>query len=182
MVTSWLKNRCASPNHHLYLPVFKGSCEWRVFWLQFQRASKRYCWDAKATLDRLVSCLQDDALDYYAQLPEYLQADLNSTVKAMEQRFGDHKLPETYRASLHSLRKENKETLEEYAARVQRTVVRAYPGIAGTVLMEDMTIEILVGGLPDSGLIYDVLTKKPKTVREAIDWIQWHESCKGAQR
>ena len=39
-----------------------------------------------------------------------------------------------------------------------------------------------MGGLPDSNLVYDVLTKKPHTVQGAIVLIQWHESCKGMQR
>ena len=38
------------------------------------------------------------------------------------------------------------------------------------------------GGLPDHSLVYDVMTKKPRTVEAALDLIQWHESCRGIQR
>ena len=164
------------------LPVFKGNSERKGFWLQFQRASRQYGWDLDTILDHLVASLRDDALDFYAELPVQLQVDLRQTVAALERRFGDNKLPETYRASLQTLKKQTKETFEEYAARVQRSVAKAYPGIVGTTLLEDMTIENLVSGLSDTNLVYDVLTKKPKSVQEAVDLIQWHESCHIAQR
>ena len=151
------------------LPVFKGNSEWKGFWLQFQRASRQYGWDLDTILDHLVASLRDDALDFYAELPVQLQVDLRQTVAALERRFGDNKLPETYRASLQTLKKQTKETFEEYAARVQRSVAKAYPGIVGTTLLEDMTIENLVSGLSDTNLVYDVLTKKPKSVQEAVD-------------
>ena len=164
------------------LPLFKGTSEWKVFWLQFRRTARQYSWSAETTLDHLVASLRDDALQFYAELPEPTQADLSLTIDALARRFNDHGLPETYRASLMTLRKQPKETLEEYASRVHRTVAKAYPGIAGSKLADDLTIQNLVGGLPDSNLVYDVLTKKPRTVQEAIDLIQWHESCKGTQR
>ena len=172
----------SSPSPRVQLPIFKGASEWKVFWLQFRRTARQYNWSTETTLDHLVASLRDDALQFYAELPEETQADLSLTIDALARRFNDHGLPETYRASLMTLRKQPKETLEEYASRVHRTVAKAYPGIAGSKLADDLTIENLVGGLPDSNLVYDVLTKKPRTVQEAIDLIQWHESCKGAQR
>ena len=33
-------------------------------------------------------------------------------------------------------------------------------------------------GLPDTAMAYDILTKKPQTVQQAIDMISWHECCK----
>ena len=30
--------------------------------------------------------------------------------------------------------------------------------------------------------MYDALTKKPNTVEETVDLIQWHESCKSVQK
>ena len=61
-------------------------------------------------------------------------------------------------------------------------VIKAYPGMAGTTLSEELTVEHLVGRLADQNLVYDVLTKKPRTIKEAMDLIQWHESCRGLQK
>ena len=87
-----------------------------------------------------------------------------------------------YRAELQTTRKQTKETLEEYASRVRRMVGNAYPDMVGTSLCEDITIEYVVGGLNDQNLIYEVLTKKPKSVEGALDLIRWHESCKCIQK
>ena len=80
------------------------------------------------------------------------------------------------------LKKLQKETLEEYTARVRRLVNKAYPGIVGKPLLEDIAVEHLVNGLSDHNLIYDVMTKKPSTVEAALDLIQWHENCRSIQR
>ena len=125
---------------------------------------------------------QEDALDHYAEEATEVRANLVALVTSLRRRFGDRTLPETYRASLQTLKKQPRETLEEYAARVRKLANRAYPGISGTSLLEEMTIEYLVGGLTDQNLIYNVMTKKPRSVEAALVLIQWHESCRGVQR
>ena len=164
------------------LPFYTGKAEWRTFWLQFSRIAQRFGWNAEITLDRLVSSLRDDALEYFAQQPYQVQSSLPLTVATFERRFDDRRLPETYRASLQSLKKQSKESLEEYAAKVRKVVAKAYPDAVGTSLYESLCVEHLVGGLSDPSMIYDVLTKKPQTVELAMDLIQWHESCRGIQK
>ena len=164
------------------LPFFAGKSEWRVFCFQFERMSRRFQWDEEVTLDRLVSTLREDALEQLAEETAEVRASLSLLVALLDHRFGDRTLPETYRASLQTLQKQPRESLEEYATRVRRMVSQAYPGIPNTRLLEDMTIEHLVSGLADHNLMYDVLTKKPQTVVAAMDLIQWHEGCKGIQR
>ena len=129
-----------------------------------------------------MSCLRDDALEYYAEQTSDVRSDLYMLVASFKRRFDDRKLPETYRASLPMLKIQSRESLEEFASRVRKTVSKAYPGISGTTLLEDMTIEHLVKGLSDQSLIYDVLTKKPRTVESALDLVQWHESCKNQSK
>ena len=60
------------------------------------------------------------------------------------------------------------ETIQEYAARFHLVMGKAYPGLEGTDLFIRMTIEHLLGGLPDSNLAYDVLTKRPQMVQQEI--------------
>jgi hypothetical protein len=56
---------------------------------------------------------------------------------------------------------------------------KAYPGFEGSQLLETMTIENIMQGLPDQSIAYDVITKKPDTVEKAIDLYEWHDCCKG---
>ena len=101
-----------------------------------------------------------------------------SAVHAFARKFNGCTLPETHRSSLANVRKQPKEELEEYAARVRDLVGKAYPGIVGSDLLEALTIEHLVSGLPDESLIYDVMTKKPGSVEAALDLVKWHKNCR----
>ena len=164
------------------LPTFNGKGDWKSFWVQFQFLSQRCNWDENRQLGHLVSCIQDEAMEYVSRLPVDVRSRLPQLVNALERRFGDYVLPETHRASLQSIKKNSKETLQEYSARVHMLMIKAYPGLEGSKIFVDMTIEHLVNGLADPNLIYDVMTKKPTTVEQALDMIQWHECCKGISR
>ena len=72
--------------------------------------------------------------------------------------------------------------MEEYAAKVEKIMAKAYPDAVGTQLYEDLSVEHLVGGLSDTSMIYDVLTKKPRSVEAAMHLIRWHESCRVIQK
>ena len=170
------------PEPKLSLPLYNGKREWRVFWLQFSRLAQRMGWSMDRTLDQLIACLREDALEHYAQESLEVRGNLWLLVSSLERRFGDRTRPETYRATLLTLKKQTKETYAEYASRVRKLVSRAYPGITGSDLLEDMTIEYLLSGLPDTSLMYDVLSKRPASVEAALDLIQWHESCRSIQR
>ena len=161
------------------LPTFDGKGDWRSFLIKFSLLVDRYGWDEATELGHLISCLQDDAMFYVSRLDSQTRSSLNSLMNALERRFGDHVLPETHRASLQALRKKPQETLQEYAARTQTLISRAYPGLEGTELFTSMTIDHLISGLQDPNLVYDVKTKRPSTLQEALDMITWHECCKG---
>ena len=123
----------SSPSPRVQLLIFKGASEWKVFWLQFRRTTQQYSWNTETTFHHLVASLWDDVLQFYAELPEAMQADLSLTIGALARRFNYHGLSETYRAFLMTLRKQSKGTLEEYASHVHWTVSKAYPSIAKLV-------------------------------------------------
>ena len=57
-------------------------------------------------------------------------------------------------------------------------MTRAYPGIQGTGIFENLAIEHLSKGLTDWKIAYGILTKKPRTLSETVDMITWHEACR----
>ena len=164
------------------LPTFDGKCDWESFWVQFEFFCNQYQWDAQEKLTRLMSSLRDTAMQYVARLPMSDRISFEQMSAALKRRFGDHVLPETHRATLHSLKKNPRESLHEFAARVGELVSKSYPGLEGSQLHTSLTIESLVNGLNDPALIYDVLSKKPQTVDETIDMITWLECCKGSTK
>ena len=72
------------------LPIYKGKAEWRTFLLQFERLAQRFGWGSDEKLDRLVSCLCQEALDHFAALPTEVQRDLHLMTSSFTRRFDDH--------------------------------------------------------------------------------------------
>ena len=55
-----------------------------------------------------------------------MQNNISQFRDALQKRYGDNHLPEQYRKDLTKIKKQFKETLPEYAARVEK-VCRGYP-------------------------------------------------------
>ena len=164
------------------VPEYRGTEEWEAFWMQFSTMANYYQWDEETQLQQLIFCMRGDALTYVSQLPSAVQRNLAILKSGLEKRFGDHILPETHRAALANLRKQPKETLREYEARVRRLMSKAYPGMIGTPMFQTLEIEHLVTGLPDPNMAFDILVRKPSTVGEALNLIEWYECCKASQK
>ena len=162
----------------LQLPKFNGKGDWKAFLVQFEFLAVQYDWDQTTQTGYLMGCLEGPAMEFVARLPRDTRHNWTSLIQALDHRYGDHELPESYRATLQNLKKQNKEDLHEYAARVSDVVSKAYPGLEGTELHTNLTIEHIVNGLSDPSLVYDVLTKRPPSVEAALGMINWHECCK----
>ena len=141
------------------LPTFDGRQNWDAFWVQFEFIADQFGWDANKKLSYLMSSLRELALEFVSKIPLSNRASLPGLIDALKHRFGDNVRPETYRASLDMIKKEPKENLHEYAAKVREIMAKAYPGLEGSELFTEMLVERIVKGLPDTNLVYDVLSK-----------------------
>ena len=160
------------------LPTFNGRQDWDAFWVQFEFLAAQFGWDCNKRLGYLVAGLEDVALEYVSKLPVAIRMNLSELSEALKLRFGDSVLPETHRAALELAKKEPKENLREYAARVRELMAKAYPGLEGSPLFTSMLIDRIVRGQSDPAIVYDVLSKRPQTVEMALDAIEWHECIK----
>ena len=181
-VNTQIGSRTNTDAPKLRMPLYNGRTEWEPFWEQFETMAKRFNWTPNEQCEQLLFCFKDEALSFASKLASETKKDIYLFVAAMKRRFGDFALPETYRAQLLTSKKKFKETIQEYAYRVTVLMRKAYPGLEGTELFNGLTIEHLLNGLPDQHIAYDVLTKKPKSLEEAMDMIAWHECCKGNSR
>ncbi|CAC5360113.1 unnamed protein product [Mytilus coruscus] len=162
------------------LPYYNGKGDFQSFWSVFEIGVRKFNWDNSKQVEQLMCCLKDDALAYVSKLPSEVRRSIKHTYELLERRYGDHLLPEQYREKLNQVRKEYKESLTEYAARVDDLVYKAFPGLNPPELLITLTIENLLRGLPDQSLAYEVRTKSPHSVDEAIKLITWHECCKNS--
>ncbi len=149
---STIKSYSNKPRHRM--PESDGWVEWKAFCLQFQSLGEYYEWDEDNQLQKLMFSLKGPALDYVAQLPPITTMRLQLLTKALDQRFGDHILPETYRDTLNNTKKQYKETNREYEARIRKLVTKAYLGMEGTDMYQSLVVEHLVMGLGCQILIW----------------------------
>ena len=159
------------------LPSYSGNTSWKSFIMQFQLLADRFDWGRRRQAEEIILCLRDEAQSFVAQLPVHIRQDIDALNREMDKRFGDHTLPETYRRNLQNVQKSYSETYQKYAARVEQTVRKAYPGINES-LFNELCVEYMLNGIPDRNIAYDVLTKRPKSLDEAINLLTWHNSCK----
>ena len=135
-------------------------------------------WDSDKQVEHIMCSLKDEALTFVTKLPKHTQGSIQTLYSALNQRFGDYLLPEQYSENLNQVRKLQKETLVEYASRVEEFVNKAYPQLNPPELVSTLTIENILRGLPDQTLLYEVRTKCLKTIDETLRLVTWHECCK----
>ena len=165
------------------LPTFNGKFgEWDAFWLQFQLLSDRYGWTGRKLADQLLLSLRDEALMFIASLPSSHRQTPVQLTRALQERFSHTAPTEAYRADLSNIQKNSTENLQEYASRVQALMTKAYPDVSNTTTYEELLIHHFMRGLPDQDFAYEVRVKQPKTLTEAVNYIQWHEYCTDATR
>ena len=159
-------------------PTFDGKPDsWEPFLMQMRLMSQSYGWPDRKFREQLMLALRGEFLLFASNLPHVTVENTESLLQAMRQHFGQCLLAETHRANLHNLKKLTKESLQQYSARVSSLISRAYPGMQGTAIFDNLAIEHLLRGLPDQKLAYEIFTKKPKNLSDAMDMITWHKAC-----
>ncbi|CAG2254283.1 unnamed protein product [Mytilus edulis] len=160
-------------------PLFDGKGDFKAFWTQFRLLGSRFNWSSDRQVEELIlNSLRDDALVFVNELPVTFHRDIQQIHDAMSQRFGDHILPETYRTNLQFIKQDQKESIQEYASRVEWMVGKAYPDVNDSSLLDRFKTEHFIKGLPDQSLSYEVLIQKPATLQDAINIVTWHASCR----
>ena len=158
-------------------PSFDGKPDtWEPFLMQLKLMAKSYRWTDQKFREQLMFALRGEALLFASTLPHITTENTDSLLQAMRRRFGLCSLAETHRADLYNLRKQTKENLQQYSARVSRLMSRAYPGMQGTAIYDTLAVEYLLRGLPNQKLAYEIFTKIPRDLSAAIDMITWHKT------
>ena len=160
------------------LPTFEGKHDtWEPFLMQLNLLSHNYNWSDRKFREQLIFALRGEALIFASSLPLETTQNTEKLLRSMRQRFGECVLPETHRANLYNVKKQRKENLQEYSDRVNRMMVRGYPGIQGTKLYHSLAVEHFLRGLSDQKLAYEIMIKKPRDLSEAVYMVTWHEAC-----
>ncbi|CAC5403936.1 unnamed protein product [Mytilus coruscus] len=82
---------------------------------------------------------------------------------------------------LHILRKTNRETIQEYASRIEILVRKSFPTI-DTATHSTLVVEYLFRGLPDQSITIELLTKRITSIIEVIHQVTLYVTYKRGSR
>ena len=146
------------PRNDVPLPrqvVYDGKQPWDSFMKPFKSMAQHCRWTEEETRFRLLNSLRDIAAEYaYSVLPTdtltFAQLE-----KALEDRFGEKRSPNTYLVALEQRKFGPKESLAEYGCDIKRLVTRGYP-TADAVTRETIALRHFIKGLGDQQMIIAV--------------------------
>ncbi|CAG2204971.1 unnamed protein product [Mytilus edulis] len=130
------------------VPFYNGKDPWNAYVMQFERIAEMNNWIPITKAIELVTALKDEAMVYASFLTPETKRSFSGLCAAMSNRFGDHGYPETYRQEIHTLRKNDRESIQEYASRVEILVRKSFPTI-DTATHSTLSVEYMLRGLPD---------------------------------
>ncbi|OWF53581.1 hypothetical protein KP79_PYT00436 [Mizuhopecten yessoensis] len=99
------------------MPTYSGKERWEPFALKFTIIIKDKRWSDRKIKQRFFDCLVGDALEYADKLPRTL--GFAKLKKKMKERFSDKDVPAVARRELNFTKQEEKESLAEFAQRIQ---------------------------------------------------------------
>jgi hypothetical protein len=83
--------------------------------------------DNAMALDHLVLCLHGPALTFYESLADDIRGSYQRTTSALQKRFSEALSLTGHRLRFQSLTQNDKETVREFADRIQQVAQEAYP-------------------------------------------------------
>lgn len=163
------------------VPYYSGKEPWSAYVMQFNLIADSNNWSLETRAIELLTAMKDEAMVYASYLPTEVKQNFPALCMVMANRYGDHGYPETYRQELHSLRKHHKETIHEYASRVEMLVRKSFPTMDAST-HSTLSVEYMLRGLPDQSIALDLLTKRLTSMTEAIHQVTLVETYKRGMR
>ena len=145
--------------------------------MQMMLMSQSYGWPDRKFSEQLMFALRGEALLFASYLPHVKVEIQKAFCGQWDSVLGQCLLAEIHRANLYNFKKLTKESLQQYSARVSSLMSRAYLGMQGTAIFDNLAIEHLLSGLPGQKLAYEIFTKKPKNLSDAVEMITWYKAC-----
>ncbi len=104
-------------------------------------------------------------------------------VKELDQRFRLVQSRDTWQQEFYTCHLRSKENIKEFAADVNRLIIKAYPSGLSEEARQDMLIKQVFDGLEDNEARYQVkYLMHPRSFQDAVDWLREYDSYKGIRR
>ena len=148
------------------LPTFSGGKDdsWRNFHYQFERQATQLGWNREKMGDRLIDCLDGQALGYVVRMGIH---DYHEVVTALKERFECRDPPSVARRKVVTSKQREEESLQDFGQRVYFLTLDAHP-TAKTETHNQIAVDIFLRGCRSKRAAEVVIDKNPATVQEAI--------------
>ena len=149
------------------LPTFDGQKNWNTFIFQFERVAKRYGWDDDERAYRLGESFQDDALDYYSSLSNFILDDYDRLKNKMSSAFGHKDSQSVIRRKIQDLRQGQDESIEEFSRRTWKFSMGAYSDFKEAEI-EILAVDAFLKGCKDKSSALVAMNQESKSLEEAL--------------
>ena len=150
------------------LAPYDGISRWRDFAAQFRRFRRMSRWPQAEDSDRLALSLTGSALQFFETLSPQIKADFPSAMRALERRFDRTLSTAGHRLRFQNLSQDDKESLQQFADRIRREALDAFPGMDAEFVEESMSGQFLVGCIAKEAALH-ALQRQCRTLDDALD-------------
>lgn len=149
------------------LSTYDGKTEWKPYYIQFNHIAKKYMWNEREKLDKMIECLREKALKFFSSRPENVQKDFKLLCQKFKESFDRKDQSHIIRRQLQEIQQKTDETLEEFAERIEDLSTEAYPD-SPEFFRSTITIDAFLRGCLEKRAALVTLDKDPKTLDEAV--------------
>ena len=153
------------------LPTFSGEENlWEPFLMPLVLLSKSYEWNDVEFRCQLMLALKGDALLHVSSLPLHIWENTTDLLHCISQRFGQCHFPEIHRTVLYNMCQLPTESLQQYSARVNQLMTKAYPGMQCTNVYDSLSVEHFLRELSNKKLHMKSTLKDQVTCLKQLKW------------
>jgi hypothetical protein len=150
------------------LPIFHGDAsKWRSFIFSFKTAARTYEWGKESKLNRLLSCMQDKAVDYICSRPKEIRSDYKLLLRDLKRRYGQREPSDVVIRKLASAKQHEEEDLDQFGERIIRLTVDAYPGV-DDAMVQKWAASAFLRGCRDKVPAMLTRCSAPKSLQKAV--------------
>ncbi|XP_058976719.1 uncharacterized protein LOC131801788 [Musca domestica] len=158
-------------------PVFDGSTSFNVFKLQFETVASRNSWNGSDKAVALLLALKGSAADVIQSIPVASRNNYEDVIAALERKYGGEHERNIYLMELRGRVQRANETLQDFAAEVERLVLMTYPG-EDHPLLDRMKIETFVNGIRDPEIKYATYASPKASFSETVSFALAQETAR----
>ncbi|XP_073811775.1 uncharacterized protein [Musca autumnalis] len=158
-------------------PVFDGSTSLNVFKLQFETLAARDSWNDNDKAVSLLMALKGDAADVLQSIPAASRNNYRDIMAALERKYGSEHKQEIYRMELRGRVQKPNETLQAFAADIERLAQLAYPGETHP-LVDRIKIETFASGIRDPEIKFATYAAPIGTFAETVSFALAQETAR----